>query len=221
MQVKDIMKTDVLTVQPEISVVEAAKLMTEKHVGSLIIVNKKGKIIGILTERDILTDIVAKGEDLKNFLTKNIMSKHVIKINPEKTIEEASKLMVKKKIKKLPVVKNGKIIGIITASDIVKYEPKLMEEIEDGFEVPSELKTFKLRKNFHVLFKGRMNTIIGSFQVFLGLIFLIGVYMFYHEIKFLQTWLPSDLFRNFIFFVLAIMGSLFFISGFFLLSLES
>jgi len=223
MKVKDIMKTNVLTVQPEINVIEASKLMSEKHVGSLIVVKNNGKIMGILTERDILSDVVAKGESLKNIMIKNIMSKNVITIEPEKTIEEASEIMIRRKIKKLPVVENGKIAGIITASDIVKFEPKLIEEIEEIMdnETSSKIRTFKISKDFHIWFKGKLNTIFGSFQVFLGLIFLIGVYMFYNEIEFLQLWLPSDLLRNFLFFVFAIMGSLFFISGFFLLSLES
>jgi len=223
MKVKDIMKTNVLTVQPEINVIEASKLMSEKHVGSLIVVKNNGKIMGILTERDILSDVVAKGESLKNIMIKNIMSKNVITIEPEKTIEEASEIMIRRKIKKLPVVENGKIAGIITASDIVKFEPKLIEEIEEIMdnETSSKIRTFKISKDFHIWFKGKLNTIFGSFQIFLGLIFLIGVYMFYNEIEFLQLWLPSDLLRNFLFFVFAIMGSLFFISGFFLLSLES
>jgi len=223
MKVKDIMKSNVLTAQLEMNLTDAAKLMSEKHVGSLIVVNKRGKIMGILTERDILTDAVAKGKSLKNILAKNIMSKNVITIGPEKTIQEASEIMINRKIKKLPVVENGKIAGIITASDIVKFEPKLIEEIEEimNNEPTSKIRTFKISKNFHIWFKGKLNTIFGSFQVFLGLIFLIGVYMFYHEIEFLQLWLPSDLLRNFLFFVFAIMGSLFFISGFFLLSLES
>jgi len=217
------MKTNILTVQPEMNLTNAAKLMSEKHVGSLIIINKKNKIAGILTERDILTDIVAKGKNLKDVQVKDIMSKNVITIEPEKAIEEASKIMIKRKIKKLPVIDKGKIIGIITASDIVKFEPKLIEQIEQIIDIESDtkIKTFKLSKNFHVWLKGKLNTIFGSFQIFLGLIFLIGVYMFYNEIEFLQLWLPSDLLRNFLFFVFAIMGSLFFISGFFLLSLES
>jgi len=127
MLVKDVMNRNVIVAKPDVTVREASKVMAKFHIGSLII-QSAGKIIGIMTERDVL-QAVATGKDPETTLVEEIMSKNVITIDPDKKIEDAVELMIEHKIKKLPVVSEGKLVGIITASDIIVVEPKLIASI--------------------------------------------------------------------------------------------
>lgn len=113
------MKRDVYTVKPDDSVMKAVKLMNRHHVGS-VIVAKDWNALGIITERDVLKKVVAKKKDATRVLCGKIMAKPVICIESKKDVAEAVKLMVKKSIKKLAVTKNGRMIGIITATDILR-----------------------------------------------------------------------------------------------------
>ncbi len=129
MLVREVMNRQVVTAKPELSLKEASKVMTDMKIGSLLVVEKE-KILGIVTSSDVLK-AVASGKDPERTLIESSMSKNVKIIEPEKTIEEAVSIMVENKIKKLPVVDEGKIIGIITASDIVTIEPKLIANIAE------------------------------------------------------------------------------------------
>lgn len=127
MLVKDIMNKNVVVGKPDVTIREVSKVMAQLHIGSMVIV-EGGKIVGIVTERNVLNS-VARGKDPDITVVSDIMSKDVVTIEPDKKVEEAVDLMVKHKIKKLPVVRDDKIVGIITASDIVVVEPKLIENI--------------------------------------------------------------------------------------------
>jgi len=128
MIVKEIMQKDVEKAGPETTVSEAAAKMTEKEIGYIIIV-KESKLLGIITEDDIIRKVVGEGKHPQETKLHEIMVKDVIHVGPEATIEEAAELMTEKKIKKLPVVGDNHLIGIITASDMVAAEPKMMEQL--------------------------------------------------------------------------------------------
>lgn len=121
------MNKNVVVSEPGITVKEAARIMSQFHIGSLIILKNK-KIVGIITERDILIS-VAQGKEAELTTVEEVMTKNVITIAPDKTVEDAVNLMIEHRIKKLPVVDGNKLVGIITASDIVVVEPKLIEGI--------------------------------------------------------------------------------------------
>src|SRR3989338_7223919 len=121
MKVSELMKKAIV-VEEGISLKNAAKIMSEKAIGSLIVV-KGEKIAGIITERDILKNV----DQLSSKLSK-VMSKNVITISPKKSIDEAALLMSESKIKRLPVVDNGEIVGIITATDIIVHSDALNED---------------------------------------------------------------------------------------------
>ncbi|RLI98537.1 MAG: CBS domain-containing protein [Candidatus Aenigmatarchaeota archaeon] len=127
MLVKDVMKREVIAINPDISIREASKVMSKHNIGSLLVLDDE-KLVGILTERDVL-NLVARGENLDEVKVKDVMSRDVITIESDKKIEDAVDLMLKHKIKKLPVMESGKIVGIITTSDIIVAEPKLIEAI--------------------------------------------------------------------------------------------
>jgi CBS domain-containing protein len=127
MLVRDVMRKNVVVAKPSVTIREASKVMGDMHIGSLV-VREEDDIIGILTERDVLL-AVAKGVNPENVLIEEIMSKKVVTVESGKKLEDAVDLMMKHKIKKLPVIEGKKLVGIITASDIVVVEPKLIANI--------------------------------------------------------------------------------------------
>ncbi len=129
MLVKDIMITDVKTIEPEATIQDAAKDMVRFKIGSLIVV-KNEKLSGIMTDRDRIGKVVAEGKLPSGVKVKEIMTKDVIVITPDADIEEAVEAMIENNIKKLPVVSKGALVGIVTAVDLMASQPKLLEQIE-------------------------------------------------------------------------------------------
>jgi len=125
--VSDVMTSTVLTISPEASMMQGAKIMGERHVGSLI-VTEKDTPTGIVTERDLLSKIVAADKDPASVKVKDVMSVNLISINPIDTIKEAAQTMISQK-GRLVVFKEGRVVGIITASDLIKTLPKTSEKI--------------------------------------------------------------------------------------------
>ncbi|MEM5881038.1 MAG: CBS domain-containing protein [Candidatus Aenigmatarchaeota archaeon] len=125
--IRDVMNRVVFTCEPNLTVERAASIMVEKGIGSLIVV-ENNKLIGVVTNRDIMK-AVARGEDLSRLEVKNIMTKKVITISPSNTLEEAVDLMLKFKIKRLPVIDGDKLVGIVTVSDIIVIEPKIIQSL--------------------------------------------------------------------------------------------
>ena len=116
--VEDIMIKDVITIETSTSIKEAAKKMDETNVGS-IIVTKNEEPIGIITERDFVRRYAVMGISLENGV-EDIMTLPLITISPDDTIWEASELMKIQNVHKLPVMKDKKLVGIITNSDLIK-----------------------------------------------------------------------------------------------------
>ena len=127
MQVKEIMNKNVVVAKKDITLKEASEVMYKLRIGSLVITEEQN-IAGIVTSTDILKAI-ANGKSPDTTLAGEIMSKDVVSIEPDITLQKAVDIMMKNKIKKLPVVSENKIMGMITASDIIVVEPKLVETI--------------------------------------------------------------------------------------------
>lgn len=139
MLIKDVMKTDVKTIDKDATIQKAAQLMNKYRVGCLIVV-KDDRLMGIITEDDILRKVVSKAKDPSKISVKKCMTKEVIMVSPSDDIETAIEIMLKKRIKKLPVVSGNKLIGIVTSTDICMAEPKLMKRISELLLIPSERK---------------------------------------------------------------------------------
>lgn len=129
MLVGEIMNKQVKTCRPDDTVRDAAQQMSKWHIGSLVVVDGPGLVIGIVTERDILSEVVAEGLRSNDVKVKDIMTKQVIEIEKKATLEDAAEIMTEHKIKKLPVVEKGRLVGIVTATDLVMYERSLIEKI--------------------------------------------------------------------------------------------
>ena len=127
MQVRDVMNKNVIVGKKSLTIKEASEVMSKMRIGSLVITDGK-KIVGMITSTDVLKSIAnEKKPDVT--LAEEIMSKNVLTISPEKTVDEAVEIMLKNKIKRLPVVSEKKIVGMITASDILVVEPKMIAAI--------------------------------------------------------------------------------------------
>jgi len=133
--VSEAMTEKVLTTAATTSVAQAAKLMAERGVGSIIVVKGK-EPVGILTERDLLMKVVSVDAKPSTVRVSKVMSSPVITISPETDITDAARTMVRNKIRRLPVVERGRLTGIITASDITMISPELMEVLPSRAEVP-------------------------------------------------------------------------------------
>lgn len=117
MKVKEIMSSPIMKISAGATVADAAKIMDSKNIGSLP-VEENRELVGIITERDILRKIVAKGRDAKNTLIKDVMTTPILTISAEDSVEEANETMALKKIRRLPVESDGDIVGIITLTDV-------------------------------------------------------------------------------------------------------
>jgi len=130
--VQDVMVRRVITVDSSKSAKNAARLMTKFGISGLVVLSK-GAIVGILTERDILTRVVASGQDPEEVTVREIMTEPVIFVSPMMPIEEAVRIMLQEKIKKLPVVTREeerlRLVGIVSLTDVASLHPKLLEGI--------------------------------------------------------------------------------------------
>lgn len=122
-KVSEIMRPDVVTVAPSDNVKKAIDVMVAKNVGSVVVV-EDGKVVGILTERDILKRI--KDLDIDKSLVSEVMSSPVLTVMPDTFITEALALMQTRNIRRLPVMKGGRLIGIVTEIDILYWFFKVL-----------------------------------------------------------------------------------------------
>lgn len=125
-QTGDIMVNKVITTTRDSTVEEAVRLMNEHEIGCLIVTDNK-KPIGIITERDLLKRILAKSKDLKKIRVEEVMSTPLISVEPNVEIGDASRLMFQKSIKKMPIVKEDKLLGLVTLTDILRIQPQLIK----------------------------------------------------------------------------------------------
>ena len=117
--VRDVMVNDGVSVDAEATLNETCRIMGEKHVGS-VIVTKGGKPEGIFTERDLLSKVITKNVDIGRGRVKDYMSAPLTVIRPDYELKEAARAMTQLHIRRLPVVENDRLVGIITSSDIVR-----------------------------------------------------------------------------------------------------
>lgn len=111
--------TQVWTVGADATVFDAIAMMADKNVGSLIVMNGE-KLIGIITERHYSRNVVLKGKTSPTIPVKEIMEKNVVCVSPENSIEECMALMTNKRVRHLPVLDGGTVVGIVSIGDLVK-----------------------------------------------------------------------------------------------------
>lgn len=128
-KVKEIMKKYVITVDPEASIADVSRIMTNNRVGSLVVM-KGNKPVGIVTDSDIVT-VVAEGKNPKRVKVKDLEQKRFISASPNDTMLHVIKLMVKNGIKRVPIIENGKLEGIVSDKEILLVSPELIEVLSE------------------------------------------------------------------------------------------
>lgn len=132
MKVKDIMTTPAFYALENESVFHIAKLMKKNDVGAIPVCNKEGKIVGVVTDRDIIIRAVGKGLNPASVSAKEIMSADVTVISPMTDLDDAFDIMSEIKIRRLPVVENSKLVGMLSLGD-------LSQSMEYTFEISDAL----------------------------------------------------------------------------------
>jgi CBS domain-containing protein len=118
--VRDIMTKEIVTIDGDKSALEAAKMMTEKGISSLFVA-RDGTTVGIVSERDFIKKICAKELSVSQIKVADIMSKILTTAMPDTPIEVAVQRMVNHKVRRLPIMEGGKVVGIITVTDLAKH----------------------------------------------------------------------------------------------------
>jgi len=127
------MTTDVRTIPSNATIKDAAEIMHNINVGSIPVVDNNNKLVGIVTDRDIVLRSVAKGQD-PNIKVSDVMSRDIKTISPDTDVHEAADLMAEKQIRRLPVVDNGNLVGIVSIGDLAvegKYEDEAGEALHN------------------------------------------------------------------------------------------
>jgi len=131
MLVKDVMSSPAITIREDERIDRAAQLMDKHNIGCLIVTTAGEKPIGIITERDIVTRVVAKDIKPSEITAKDIMTAPLITISPDETLSEAARRMSNLNIRRLGVIYKGALIGIISSKDILAVTPELIEIIQE------------------------------------------------------------------------------------------
>jgi CBS domain-containing protein len=140
----DLMTRDFIYVSPDTNLKKCAETLIKKRVGSLV-VKEKGELVGILTEKDIVWAIVKKStRDLDKIMARDIAKRKVITIKPSADILEAIDRMKRDKVRRLPVIENGKVIGLLTLNDILRAAPDLFELISETVQIRNETEKLKI-----------------------------------------------------------------------------
>jgi CBS domain-containing protein len=128
--VREAMTTNVKTVRPFSTVKDVVQKMNKFGIGSVLVVEEE-RPVGIITERDIMRSIAEPFFDPSVVKAKDIMSPQLVTISGDVSVEEAARLMVSRKIKKLPVVEDEKLVGIVTSMDVMRANPKILSLHEE------------------------------------------------------------------------------------------
>jgi CBS domain-containing protein len=116
-------RRDVVEIGSEATVFEAVKLMVDENVGA-VLVTHEGGISGIFTERDYLRRIAVEGRTSRDTHVHEVMSSPVVVVTPETTVEEAMAIMTDRRIRHVPVVDSGRVVGIVSIGDLVKFQSR-------------------------------------------------------------------------------------------------
>ncbi|WFR55448.1 CBS domain-containing protein [Anaerocolumna sp. AGMB13025] len=132
MKVKEIMSKDIASVSSEDSIERAAQLMKQYDVGSIPVCSQD-KVIGIVTDRDITLRSVASGQDTKHQKVSDIMTMDPALGSPDMNVDDAARIMSERQIRRLPIVENNSLVGIVALGDI-SLEPKLSDNAEEALK---------------------------------------------------------------------------------------
>ena len=135
--VRDAMTADPRSIGASASVVEAARLMREQHIGSLP-ENEDDRLVGMITDRDITTRVVAESAVPETTSVEDVYSRDLISVEPNSDLDEALRLMARHQVRRLPVVENDRLVGMVAQADIALKESERTGELVGAISEPSE-----------------------------------------------------------------------------------
>ena len=134
MKVKECMCTDVACVKPETTICDVAKLMLNKHVGCIPVCDNNKNVVGLVTDRDLTLRSLACEKDIKQTPVSEIMTTKVFNVSPDAEVSEAEKIMCDCQIRRVPVVENDILVGIITVGDLANNQNVTHNEVSNTVE---------------------------------------------------------------------------------------
>jgi CBS domain-containing protein len=123
---------EVIAVAPDATLFDAAQLLHEHRIGALVVLDRSDQLIGIVSERDVVAAIAAHRGDALHMHVDQVMSADVVVCSPRDTVEQLMTVMTERRFRHLPVVDNGKLVGIVSIGDVVK---RRISEISDEADV--------------------------------------------------------------------------------------
>ena len=135
--VREAMTDDPSSIGASASVVQAARLMREQHVGSLPVTEDE-RLVGMITDRDITTRVVAESAVPEATSVEDVYSRDLITVEPDNDLDEALRLMARHQIRRLPVVENGRLVGMVAQADIALKDNARTGELVGAISEPSE-----------------------------------------------------------------------------------
>jgi len=118
---------EVATTRPDATVAEVARLLRDKHIGAVVVNDADGRLCGIISERDIARGVAEHGADLPGMQVELLMTGDVVTCAPDDGVEKLMQTMTERRVRHLPVVREGRMVGIISIGDVVKHR---LEELE-------------------------------------------------------------------------------------------
>jgi CBS domain-containing protein len=128
--------TDVVSVAPGDTVLSVARVLTERRIGAVLVRDTAGRILGIISERDIVTGMANQGQGTTQLPVEQLMTRDLITVSRHTSVTEAMELMTRRRVRHLPVLENGELVGLVSIGDLVKAR------IEEAEHEAAELKAY-------------------------------------------------------------------------------
>ena len=139
MKVQEVMTQTVIRISPEESAAVAARTLTHYNIGALPVCGGDGRLCGVLTDRDIVTRCLAAGQQPEKTLVRSIMTNNVVSVRPDMDLGVAASLMAKRQVRRLPVVENGNLCGMISLGDLSRNEQSAPDATDALAEISSNV----------------------------------------------------------------------------------
>lgn len=110
---------DIISIDPNQTVYEAIELLAARQIGALLVI-ENGKLVGLISERDYARKVILKGKSSRDTHVRDVMARELICVKPEMSVDECMALMTEKRVRHLPVIDNGALLGIVTIGDAVR-----------------------------------------------------------------------------------------------------
>ncbi|UZE92399.1 MAG: CBS domain-containing protein [Methanosarcinales archaeon] len=169
MPVREIMTKGVITAETDMKVSDAGRKMLTRNIGTLII-TEKGKPVGVVTERDMVRKIIAKDLRPSSATLKDLMTQPLVTVSPDDSIDKAARKMAELNIRRLPVIEDDKLIGIVTDTDMIAVSSGLADILSNLIEMNRENIPFRPGKGFEQGICERCETLSDSLEMVDGIL---------------------------------------------------